>query len=239
MHFLLKTDSKSKRIIHTSIILVLILCIILGAVVTATNFYMIHLVSDNIISVAESAAIEDADCIIVLGCLVNGDGTPSDRLEDRLTVGCELYQSGAAPKLLMSGDHGRKDYDEVGAMKKFATDLGVPSEDVFMDHDGFSTYETMYRAREVFGCTKVIISTQKYHLSRALYIAESLGLEAYGVAADIQEYDGMEYKQIREIVARTKDFFYVMAEPDVADEVVYFPISGNGDDTNGLIGSYD
>lgn len=106
-------------------------------------------------------------------------------LEDRLKQGIKLYELGASDRLLMSGDHGRKEYDEVNVMKKFAIDAGVPSEHIFMDHAGFSTYESLYRARDIFQADRIIIVTQKYHLYRAMYIAEKLGLEAYGVASDL------------------------------------------------------
>ena len=138
----------------------------------------------------------------------------------------------AAPKLLMSGDHGRVSYDEVNAMKQFAIDRGVPSEDVFMDHAGFSTYETMYRAKEVFAAKRVIIVTQKYHLYRAVYIAEQLGLEAYGVDSDLQSYIKQPYYNAREILARDKDFVKVIFKPKPTYLGEVIPISGSGDLTN-------
>ena len=113
----------------------------------------------------------------------------------------------ALKKILMSGDHGQEDYDEVNAMKKYAVEKGVAADDVFMDHAGFSTYETMYRARDVFQAKKVIIVTQKYHLYRAVYIARALGLEAYGIASDPRPYSSVVYNNAREFLARVKDFF--------------------------------
>ena len=144
----------------------------------------------QIISSEEAAKLEDVDCILVLGCFVKDDGSPSDMLHDRLMRGVELYDVGAAPKLLMSGDHGREEYDEVAAMKQFAIDAGIPSEDVFMDHAGFSTYESIYRAKEIYQADKILIVTQEYHLYRALYIADQLGVEAYGVSSDYHTYVG-------------------------------------------------
>ena len=145
------------------------------------------------------------DCILVLGASVRYD-QPSHMLEDRLLTAIELYKNGAAPKLLMSGDHGSEDYDEVGVMKSFAISHGVPSEDIFMDHAGFSTYESVYRAIEIFGAKKIIIVTQKYHLYRALYIAEQYEIEAVGVSADLRGYRGQIYRDLREVFARVKDF---------------------------------
>lgn len=109
-------------------------------------------------------------------------------LKDRLDQGIALYLNGAAPKLLMSGDHGRVKYDEVNRMKQYAIDQGVPSEDIFMDHAGFSTYESMYRSREVFQVERMIVVTQEYHLYRAVYDGNQLGVETYGIAAKKVRY---------------------------------------------------
>lgn len=184
------------------------------------------------ILLAEDAVNKDAECIVVLGCGVKSDGTPSDMLEDRLIRGIELYKAGAASKLLMSGDHGSDEYDEVGAMKRYAIEAGVPSEDIFMDHAGFSTYESIYRAKEIFGVKKLIIVTQEYHLYRALYIAQDLGMEAYGVASDYRTYVGQSMRDVRELLARCKDFFISILRPKptyMGDEI---PINGNGNVTN-------
>ena len=153
-------------------------------------------------------------------------------LRDRLLRALEVYEAGAAPKLLMSGDHGREDYDEVGAMKNYAIENGVQSENVFMDHAGFSTYETVYRAKEVFEADKVIIVTQEYHLYRALYIAEQLGVEAYGVSSDLNTYGGQSMRDAREVLARCKDWLMCIFKPAPAHLGESIPISGNGDLTN-------
>ena len=175
----------------------------------------------------------DYDCILVLGAGLRADGSPSDMLRDRIIVGCELYQKGYADRLLMSGDHSREDYDEVNAMKRYAMEhYSIESGDIFMDHAGFSTYESLYRAKEIFGAERILIVTQAYHMYRALYIAHELGLEAWGVSADLHTYRGQSYRNLREIAARFKDFFSVMcqAEPTYLGEAI--PLSGNGDVTN-------
>ncbi len=182
---------------------------------------------------AEEAAALDADCILVLGCGVRPDGDPSLMLRDRLDRGLQLYELGAAPKLLMSGDHGRAEYDEVNAMKDYAMAAGVPSEDVFMDHAGFSTYESMYRARDIFCAERVIIVSQKYHLYRAVYDARALGLEAWGVAAEDIPYLGQLGREVREILARNKDVLWCMVKPEPTFLGDAIPVSGNGDLTNG------
>lgn len=180
----------------------------------------------------EAETLEEVDCILVLGCGVRKDGSPTLMLRDRLSRGVELYTAGAAPKLLMSGDHSRPDYDEVNAMKDYAMGQGVPSSDVFMDHAGFSTYESLYRAKSVFGAKRVVIVTQRYHLFRALYIARRMGIEAYGVCADGQCYSGQTLRSTREMLARAKDVFYALLRPEPTYLGDPIPVSGNGDQTN-------
>jgi len=200
--------------------------------VLGINFFVIASGRRHIVTPQQAAAL-DADCILVLGAGVIGvDNAPSNMLEDRLAQGVELYELGASDRLLMSGDHGRKDYDEVNTMKTYAVSLGIPSSKVFMDHAGFSTYESLYRAKEIFQVKKIVIVTQKYHLFRALYIAERLGLEAWGVASDPRAYGGQEYRAAREVLARDKDFFYTIFKPEPKYLGDPIPISGSGDATN-------
>ncbi len=184
-------------------------------------------VSANLISEDEAAEL-GADCILVLGAGLKADGTPNFMLQDRLDKGIELYKAGAAPKLLLSGDNGQVEYDEVNAMKKYALDAGVPAEDVFLDHAGFSTYESMYRARDIFLVKKAIIVTQKYHQYRSLYIAKGLGIEGYGIIAEPRTYGGQLKRDIREILARDKDFFMVILKPEPTYLGDTIPISGSG-----------
>ncbi len=200
--------------------------------VFGTNAYVVYTADDYILSHEQAAQLADVDCILVLGCGVRSDGSPSDMLNDRLKRGVALYTDGAAPKLLMSGDHGRDGYDEVDAMKHYAVDEGIASKDVFMDHAGFSTYESMYRAKEIFGAKKVIIVTQQYHLFRAVYIARSLGIDAYGVSSDYRRYLGGTGREVREVLARCKDALtcVFLPEPTYLGEVI--PIWGDGNLTN-------
>ena len=201
-------------------------------VVCGTDGYVRRGGAERILTPDAAAELKNVDCILVLGCFVREDGVPSDMLADRLRRGVELYQAGAAPKLLMSGDHGRTDYNEVEAMKQYAIDWGVPSADVFMDHAGFSTYESVYRAKEIFEAESILIVTQEYHLQRAVYIATALGMEAYGVASDYHRYTGQLSRDLREVLARVKDFGTTVfrPEPTFLGEVI--PISGDGDVTN-------
>lgn len=189
-------------------------------------------VEEQILTPEEAGELQEVDCILVLGCLVKDGGEPSHMLEDRLRRGVELYKAGAAPKLLMSGDHGRKDYNEVEAMKQYAIEQGVPSEDIFMDHAGFSTYDSCFRAKDIFTAEKMIVVTQRYHLYRALYVAEKLGMEVYGVDADYRTYFNQSMRDMREMLARVKDFLYVLVCPDPVYLGDSIPIDGDGNVTN-------
>ena len=220
-----------KRKIKKLVIALLCLALLGVGAVFGVNGYVKHIGGAAILTAEQAAELDGIDCIIILGCQVRADGTPSDMLRDRLTRGIELYTLGAAPKLLMSGDHGRVEYDEVGTMKQYAIDAGIPSADIFKDHAGFSTYETVYRAKEVFAAQRVIIVTQAYHLYRALYIAEKLGLEAYGVPSDYHTYVGQSMREGREILARCKDFAISVWKPEPTFLGDVIPVSGSGDVT--------
>lgn len=194
---------------------------VLLTAVIAVNLWICASVKDRIyapdetgpINMWNTAADTPADCILVLGAGVRDDGSPSHMLEDRLLTGIDLYERGFSPVLLMSGDHGREEYDEVNAMKAFAEKHGVSSQVIFLDHAGFSTYESLYRAKEIFGAQRIVIVTQEYHLYRALYTADALGLDAVGISADLRTYVGQTMRETREIAARVKDFVWCIAKP--------------------------
>ena len=223
----MKTGRKKTRLAVLIVILAVLISVLLVTVVV--NAVMIARGS-GLIDMKETG--EKYDCILILGALVSDDGRPSAMLRDRLDRGIELYFSGASSKILVSGDHGRDDYDEVNAMKDYCVSRGVPSEDVFMDHAGFCTYDSVVRAKKVFGCESVMIVTQTYHLYRALYIAGSIGLRCAGSSASAREYGGQLMRDAREYLARVKDTANVMfgAAPAYLGDPV--PISGNGDITN-------
>ena len=223
--------TKKKTIIKLLCVF-LCLCVLGVSTLFIMNAIVKGTTRERIISSGEAAALEDVDCILVLGCWVNENGQPSNMLYDRLTRGVELYDLGAAPKLLMSGDHGQVGYDEVASMKQFAVDAGISSEDVFMDHAGFSTYESIYRARDIFQADKILIVTQEYHLYRALYIADRLGVEAYGVSSDYHTYAGQTFRDCREILARVKDCVLCVFKPKPTFLGDAIPIFGNGNATN-------
>lgn len=176
--------------------------------------------------------VSKVDCILVLGAGLTKEGTPSLVLRDRLDRGIELYKKGVSDRLLMSGDHGRKGYDEVRAMKQYAVNAGVNPDDIFMDHAGFSTYESIYRARDVFQVKRLAIVTQPYHEYRAVYIAIKLGLEVYGTPSKETKYRGSWILEAREKLARTKEFFNVMIKPKPTYLGKAIPISGSGSQTD-------
>ena len=181
---------------------------------------------------SEVKIFKKQNCILVLGAGVHKDNSPSLMLRDRLETACRLYEEGAASKIIMSGDHGRKDYDEVQVMKDYAIDKGIPSSDIFMDHAGFSTYESMYRAKAVFQVKNMIVVSQKYHLYRALYSGKGLGMKVTGVPAKETRYAGQMYRDLRELLARDKDVVSVLrkTKPTYLGEAI--PVSGDGDVTN-------
>ena len=195
------------------------------------NLYVKNSTKNQRIEKGDYSTLKNIDCIIILGAGIWGD-KPSPMLEDRLKEGILLYNNEVSDKIIMSGDHGREEYDEVNTMKKYAIENGILSENIFMDHAGFSSYESIYRAKEIFNAKKVVIVTQKYHLYRALYIANQLGLEAYGVGADSRQYVGEIYREAREILARNKDFIKCIFKPEPTYLGDTIPVSGNGDITN-------
>ena len=168
----------------------------------------------------------------MLGAGVYNNQYPSAMLEDRIVESVRLYGFGVSDRLLMSGDNSLVSYNEVKVMKEVAVGLGVPSEHVFQDHAGFSTYESMYRARDVFAAQTIVVVTQGYHMYRALYDARALGLEAYGVASDPRAYAGQLLRDAREMLARAKDYIYCLFKPlpTFLGEVI--PVGGNGDVTD-------
>lgn len=209
-------------------------------VAIAINLFMIKTTEDQIVSsydgtsgsVSNETLVEinriEPECIMVLGASVHPDGTPSPMLEDRLETGIELYNRGVAPKLLLTGDNGQIEYNEVEAMKNYAVNAGVPEEDIFLDHAGFSTYDSVYRASYVFGVESMVAVTQEYHLYRTLHGCKKMGIEAVGIGADQEVYAGQEYREIREVLARVKDFIMWLIKPEATFLGEAIPISGSG-----------
>lgn len=210
---------------------VIIAAAVAALILTATNFYFTGAYSDRIVGIEEIGE-KHFDCVIVLGAGVYSDKTPTPMLKDRLDTAIRIYKEGKTDKILMSGDHGTKFYDEVNVMKSYAVEKGIPPEDVFMDHAGFSTYESMYRAKEIFEIKTAVAVTQKYHLYRAVYDGMKLGIDVYGVPTQKRVYGGEIYYEARETLARFKDMIICVFKPEPKFLGEKIPVSGNGNITN-------
>lgn len=214
------------------------LIIILAAVVIGVSAYVAATAGKDIVLTHDGSEIDDdtleslksvdPQCILVLGCSVWADNEPSPMLRDRLDTAIDLYKKGAAPKLLLSGDNSVPEYSEPDCMYQYALSRGVPDGDIFLDFAGFSTYDSVYRAREVFCADRMIIVTQKYHLFRALKIADALGVEAKGAASDQRQYQGRYYREFREVLARNKDFVKCIFKPEPVFLGEKIPVDGDG-----------
>ena len=167
------------------------------------NYYVKCTVMDRIKDIDE---IKDVDTIIVLGAKVHNDGRLSLMLKDRLDKTIEVYNKLDIKKVIVSGDSEHKDYDETTKMKEYLINNRIPEEDIVVDVYGLSTYDSIYRLKNVYNIDKVVIITQNYHLYRSLHIANSLGIEAYGMPSSGEDYFGQTAREIREILARNKDF---------------------------------
>ena len=216
------------------------LVILLAVLVVGINTFVVKTTEDQIVASIESvddtlteeeaAQLKSIDpqCIMVLGASVYPDGSPSAMLRDRLDTAIELYRKGVAPKLLLTGDDGQIVYNEVQVMKDYAVEAGVPEEDIFLDHAGFSTYESAYRAAAVFKVERMIVVTQQYHLYRSIYGCRRMGIEVLGAAANQDTYTGQEVRDIREVLARDKDFFKWIIKPEPTFLGEEIPVSGDG-----------
>ena len=193
---------------HFRLLLIpIVLAVICAVLVLTVNLIVIGSVRDGI---GEIFAENEEVCAVVLGAKVHEGGRLSDMLRDRMDTAIMLYRNGSVQKLLLSGD-GSGEWSEVKYMKLYAIENGVDEEDILEDPEGYSTYETMQRAKELYGLNKIIAVTQTYHLYRAMYIAEDLGLKAKGASADLDIYAGQFYRDIREVLARVKDFGLCLA----------------------------
>ncbi len=217
--------------LHKGIKCLLSLILFIILIVFFINLLVVMTTRKKIIPKQETTKLDEVDCILILGAGIKGH-YPSPMLEDRLLQGISLYEKNASPKILVSGDHLNKDYDEVNVMKDYLVGHKIPSQDIFMDHAGLSTYDSIYRAKYIFQAKKVIIVTQKYHLYRALYIAKKLELEAYGVTSNQRTYTNQEKREVREVFARVKDFFKSMLKTSSTYLGDPISLTGNGDFTN-------
>lgn len=223
---------KSGKLLAFLVKAILVLILTGMIIFLALNLYVQATAKKDFTDIEKLKTGDSFDAVLVLGAQVKEDGSLSKMLKERLDTGIAVYKAGITDRMIMSGDHGTEEYDEVNAMKAYAVEQGVPSECIFMDHAGFSTYESVYRAKEIFEADKLVIVTQKYHLYRAVYDAKKLGIEGKGVACDTQTYAGDKYRKFRESLARIKDIGYTIVKPKPKYLGEKIPVSGNGNVTN-------
>jgi len=181
---------------------VVLICVIGVGIIFVVNWYILKSTKGQIFY--EQDKLPEKQTALLLGARVYSDGRLSHVMQDRAETAIEIYKLGKVRKILISGDHGTSEYDEVNTIKDYLLRKGVKSEDVFTDHAGFDTYDSIYRARDIFEVDSMVIVTQKFHLPRAVYIANSLGVESVGIVADKRIYIDKERSAIRESIARIK-----------------------------------
>lgn len=234
-----------KRVINIVIWILITILVVIGfsamminnSVVRSTKEDIVYTIDSDNSRIPEKKVKEiqkfNPDCAIILGAGIKDRETPTPMLKDRLDAGIELYKQGAVKKLLLTGDNGTNEHNEIHVMLKYAIDHGVPSQDVFCDHAGFSTSDSMHRAIKIFDIKKAVIVTQTYHEYRALYIGKKLGMDVIGVASDQRKYSGQPGREVREILARNKDFYKVKFKKDTSLGGEKFPITGDGTKSHG------
>jgi SanA protein len=177
----------------------------------------------------DAGRVPHAQAALVLGAQVMPNGAPSSMLSDRIDAAYELYRAGRVDKLLLSGDHSRKTYDEVGTMKRILLAKGVPPQDIFEDHAGFDTWDSAQRARRIFDVRSAVVVTQKFHMARALWDARRAGLKVTGYAADRRDYGRvMRRLEVREAAARVKTLGDAVTGADPHFLGPEIPITGDG-----------
>jgi SanA protein len=210
-----------------------ILCIlaglsILGALFVAILTLVFHFETKAFIK-SDSKQLPVTEAALIPGAAILKNGDLSPVLKDRVDKALDLYREHKVIKILVTGNNGQLDYDEVDPVRRYLLKEGVPSQSIFLDHAGFDTYSSMYRARDVFNVTSVIIVSQSFHLPRAVYIARALGINAFGYVADNGYYTYTNY--VREIPADVKAFLDLTfsRKPKFLGPVI--PITGTGEDT--------
>ncbi|OHD14530.1 MAG: hypothetical protein A2086_14355 [Spirochaetes bacterium GWD1_27_9] len=209
-------------------ILKILLSIFLLLIITVISINIIVIESTKKQITNDINKLSPSECALLLGARVYKDNKVSQIVYDRILKAVELYKKGLVKKILISGDHGQKSYDEVNTMKEWVIKYGVPPKDIFMDHAGFTTYESIYRAKEIFLVDNLIIVTQEFHLGRSVFIANSFGLKSQGFVADRVNYLDWFTSNFRESFARIKAFFYVNLKPKPTYLGEIIPIEGDG-----------
>ena len=176
----------------------------------------------------EATEIPQKKAALVFGAGVDQNGNLSNILTDRLESVFELYAARKVRKIIVSGDNGSVNYDETGAMRDYLLDRGIPPRDIFTDYAGFDTFDSIYRAREIFEADDLILVSQEFHLPRALFLAKNLGIKAIGFSANLREYQNTKKMRLREIFANVKAVgnIFFNSQPKFLGEKI--PIEGDG-----------
>jgi SanA protein len=187
-----------KILLYGILLLILFVFLVNVLIFTTTKAYIFNDVAD----------LPDTEVVLVLGASVSKDGVLSPIFTDRLDMGITLYKTQKVKKILVSGDNSAKNYNEVNPAELYLIEKGVAETDIYLDYAGFDTYSSMYRARDIFKVTKIIVSTQSFHLPRAIFIARMLGLDAYGINADVGHF--LFRNKIREVLANQKAVYEIL-----------------------------
>lgn len=190
--------------------------LVLGAMIMAVSLAMRMLVTPHVYTVAQD--VPSAQYVVILGASVV-HGEPSALLAQRIDAALALYRAHRAERILITGDNGDRNYDEVSVILDYLRARDIPESDIFLDRAGFDTYSSMYRAQHVLGVHSAVITTQDFHIPRALFLARSLGIEADGFVAGsggrIRDY-------VREIPASLKALVDIVTRrsPEHIDEPI-------------------
>ena len=213
---------KGTRWLLVALVLVVLGCLgLYGYIFYTTSSYIFTSVS----------ALPTTQVALVLGASVTASGQLSPILQARADQALALYNAGKVSKILVTGDNATLTHDEVDPVGKYLVAAGIPKEAIFLDHAGFDTYSSMYRARDVFGVTDLIIVSQDFHLPRAVFIARSLGLQAY--ASPVPENKWYFYNWVREVPASTKATYDILFARIPKYLGQQYPVSGDGEATWG------
>ena len=207
---------------------IIIISLIGGAIFLATSLINLHINTKSSAYIfSDINKVPETQAALILGAKVISGERMSSMLKDRVITALELYEQGKVEKFLVSGDHGRKDYNEVNIIKEYLLEQGVPAEDIFLDHAGFDTYDSLFRAEYIFKVESLTAITQDFHLPRAVYLGRSLGINTYGFSADRQLYARVKYNESREKIAKVKGFLDILfhSKPKYLGEPI--PITGD------------
>ena len=200
--------SNFRNILIKTLLYIAFIVVLLSLFVLIINVNMVANTNDRIISIDNLEKSEEYDCILILGAGIRQDGSATPMLRDRLITGISAYNHLENVPIFLSGDSENSNYKETVTMRNYLIENGINEADIICDGYGLSTYESIWRAKNVYGFDKILIVSQKYHLHRAIYIADEIGMNADGLNAALTTYGKQPYYSFREYFARIKDVFY-------------------------------